>query len=111
MPKKIKAALVSSDEFVLRAGDGDKVITGFDGDDRILFDYGSYSDVLGPLGSFADGQSFSNFIGTAVWTIDYQDANNDGQIDAVVTVDYAGGRDSITLLGVSSLNSGDFFGG
>src|SRR3569833_2056875 len=55
-----------ADKFVLRSGGGHDVVT--DGNpaagDRIMFDYGSYSDVLF-LGALHDGMTFSNSIGTA----------------------------------------------
>lgn len=83
------------DKFVLRAGDGHDVITDFsvsDGD-RILFDYGSYSDIM-IFGQLADGRTFQNFIGTATWTVRKTDVNNDGVADTTISVN----NDSITIL-------------
>jgi Ca2+-binding RTX toxin-like protein len=101
------------DVFILRAGGGDDVVTDFSRaeGDRVLFDYGTYSDVFAPLGRLEDGQTFNNFNDSATWTVDYDDFNGDGNTDVRLTVDYAGGQDSITLLGVGDLYSGDLFGG
>jgi len=105
------------DIFVLRAGGGHDTVTDFDFNnakgDRVLFDYGSYSDVLPPFGYLYDGQTFDNFIGTATWTIAAIDANGDSVTDTRITVDYAGGQDIIDLLGVdpATLTSAALFGG
>ncbi len=100
-----------SDTFVLREGGGDDVITDFvQGEDRILFDFNSYSDVFGDLGSFYDGQQFTDFTGQTNVLVSAVDANADGVMDTVFTVN---GLDSITVLGYApnSLYSGDLMGG
>lgn len=86
-----------SDKFVLRAGGGNDVVTDFNAaaGDRVLFDYGSYSDVL-YLGPLHDGLAFDNFIGTAHFTVSAVDVNHDGLTDTLITAN----DDSIALLGV-----------
>ncbi len=99
------------DIFVLREGGGNDIVTDFDiGEDRLLFDFNSYSDVFGPLGYLYDGQEFSDFTGLTHVRVDAVDANADGVIDTMFTVN---GADSIVLLGIapSSLSSGDLMGG
>lgn len=87
-----------ADTFVLRSGGGHDVVTDFDpsAGDRVMLDFGSYSDVL-YLGKLYDGLSFSNSVGTAQFTISANDYNHDGQMDTVITAN----EDSIVLLGYS----------
>jgi len=85
-----------ADTFVLRSGGGHDVVTDFNpaAGDRIMFDYGSYSDIL-HLGALSDGMSFSNSTGTAQFTVTASDYNHDGKMDTVITAN----EDSIVLLG------------
>lgn len=87
-----------ADTFILRSGGGDDVITDFDPTtgDRVLFDFGTYSDYM-VFGQLQDGQTWQNFTGTATFSVSATDANSDGITDTVVSVN----EDSITLLGWS----------
>jgi Ca2+-binding RTX toxin-like protein len=87
-----------ADKFVLRSGGGHDVVTDFNpaAGDRVLFDYGSYSDVL-YMGQLHDGLAFDNPIGTAHFTVSAVDYNHDGKMDTLITVN----DDSIALLGWS----------
>jgi hypothetical protein len=99
-----------SDVFILRDGDGHLTVAGFEpGSDRIMFDFNSYSDVLGPLGRLSDGLTFTDFTGLTTIQVNATDTNNDGITDTTFTV----GDDSITLLGIapSDLYSGSLMGG
>lgn len=100
-----------ADQFVLREGQGDLIVEGFDrtDGDRVLFDFSSYSDVLGPLGFLHDGQQFRDFTGQTLFTVSAVDANGDGITDTRIQAN----EDSITLLGVSpdSLTSAALMGG
>jgi Ca2+-binding RTX toxin-like protein len=85
-----------ADAFVLRSGGGNDVIVDFnpiDQGDRLLFDFGTYSDymVFGPL---EDGMQWSNFMDTALFTVHAIDVNSDGSMDTVIQVN----DDSITIL-------------
>ena len=100
----------NADIFVLREGQGDITVEGFQpGTDRILFDFSSYSDILGPLGYHHDGDRFTDFTGGTLFAISALDANGDGITDTRITAN----NDSIILLGVSpdSLTSASLFGG
>jgi Ca2+-binding RTX toxin-like protein len=84
-----------ADTFVLASGGGHDVITDFnpvDGD-RILFDFGTYSDYM-VFGKLADGQTWSNFTNTATFTVNAEDVNRDGVMDTVIQVN----NDSVTIL-------------
>jgi hypothetical protein len=106
------------DVFVIRAGAGDDVITDFQfkdnhgkkgfNVDKVLFDYGTYSDVMF-LGAVLDGTTWT--AGTTTFTADIDDFNGDGILDTKIIVDYDGGTDSVTLLGVTGLYSSAFMGG
>jgi Ca2+-binding RTX toxin-like protein len=87
-----------ADTFVLRSGDGNDVVTDFNAaaGDRVMFDYGTYSDFM-VFGKLSDGQSWTNFDGSATFTVHALDANGDGVTDTVISAN----DDSITLLGVS----------
>ena len=87
-----------ADVFILRSGGGDDVVTDFNAaaGDRIMFDYGTYSDIM-VFGRLSDGQTWTNFNGSATFTVNASDANGDGVVDTVISVN----DDSITLLGVS----------
>lgn len=87
-----------ADTFVLRSGGGDDVVTDFNAaqGDRIMFDYGTYSDVM-VFGRLSDGQTWQNFNGTARFTVSASDVNGDGVTDTVISAN----DDSITLLGVA----------
>jgi Ca2+-binding RTX toxin-like protein len=87
-----------ADTFVLRSGGGHDVVTDFDAasGDRVMFDYGTYSDVM-VFGRLADGESWSNFNGTAHFSVAAADVNGDGLTDTVLSAN----NDSITLLGVA----------
>lgn len=91
---------LGADKFVLRSGGGHDVVTDFNPaeGDRVLFDYGTYSDVMF-LGSLSDGLTWQNSTHTATFTVSAVDYNSDGHTDTLITVDYAGGQDSIALLG------------
>ena len=85
-----------ADKFVLRSGGGHDVVTDFNpaAGDRVMFDYGSYSDILF-MGQLHDGLSFSS--GTATFHVTATDYNNDGKMDTLISVN----DDSIALLGWS----------
>ena len=87
-----------ADQFVLRSGGGHEVVTDFNPaeGDRVLFDYGSYSDVL-YFGQLHDGLSWENPIGTATFTVSATDYNGDGKVDTLITAN----NDSVVLLGWS----------
>jgi hypothetical protein len=108
--KKVKKALnlveggdillgtAQADQFVLRAGDGDIVVEGFEaGVDRVMTDHNSYSDVVKMTGQWYDGLTFTDFTGLTRYTITAVDANLDGITDTRIQVN----NDSITLLGVA----------
>jgi hypothetical protein len=95
----------ASDQFVLREGDGIRTVEGFEaGKDKILFDFSSYSDVLGPLGFLHDGQRFTDFTGQTHFSVSALDANGDGLTDTRIDAN----NDSIIILGVApgELSSG-----
>jgi Ca2+-binding RTX toxin-like protein len=85
-----------ADTFVLRSGGGNDVVTDFDPStgDRILFDFGTYSDFM-LFGMLSDGQTWTNFNQTATFTVHAADVNQDGVTDTVISVN----DDSITILG------------
>jgi len=87
-----------ADKFVLRSGGGHDVVTDFNpaAGDRVMFDYGSYSDVL-YMGQLHDGLSFSNSTGTATFSVSAVDYNHDGVMDTLISVN----DDSVALLGWS----------
>jgi Ca2+-binding RTX toxin-like protein len=87
-----------ADVFVLRSGGGHDVVMDFDAasGDRVMFDFGTYSDVM-VFGRLSDGQSWSNFNGSATFGVTAADVNGDGVTDTVLSAN----NDSITLLGVS----------
>ena len=87
-----------ADTFVLRSGGGHDVVMDFDpaAGDRVMFDYGSYSDVL-YFGQLSDGLSWSNSTGTATFTVAAIDHNGDGVGDTRISAN----NDSIVLLGWS----------
>jgi len=87
-----------ADIFILRAGGGDDTVTDFDAasGDRVMFDYGTYSDIM-VFGRLYDGQTFQNFNGTATFSVAAADVNGDGVTDTVLSAN----DDSITLLGVA----------
>jgi hypothetical protein len=97
-----------ADKFVLREGDGDVMVEGFGAGDKLLFDFSSYSDVLG-FGQMYDGREFYDFTGGTHFLVSAVDANSDGAVDTIISAN----EDSITLLGVApdSLASGAFMGG
>src|SRR5438128_4910493 len=86
-----------ADKFVLRSGGGHDVVTDFNPaeGDRVMFDYGTYSDIL-YSGQLSDGLTFQNFTGTATFHVSATDYNGDGITDTTITVNDS---DSITLLG------------
>lgn len=99
-----------ADQFVLREGQGDIVVEGFQpGIDKVLFDFSSYSDILGPLGYLHDGQEFYDFTGGTHFVVSAVDLNGDGITDTRIDAN----DDSIILLGVSpdSLTSASLMGG
>jgi hypothetical protein len=105
----ILAGSRARDVFILREGGGDDVVDGFQpGIDKLMFDFNSYSDVLG-FGRLSDGQVITDFTGQTHILVQATDINNDGITDTTFTV----GDDSITLLGVapSDLYSGSIMGG
>ena len=87
-----------ADVFILRSGGGDDVVTDFNAaeGDRVMFDYGTYSDIM-VFGRLSDGQSWSNFNGSAEFSVAAADVNGDGVTDTVLSAN----NDSITLLGVA----------
>lgn len=87
-----------ADTFVLRSGGGHDVVTDFDAasGDRVMFDYGTYSDFM-VFGRLSDGQSWTNFDGSAHFSVAAADVNGDGVTDTVLSAN----DDSITLLGVA----------
>ena len=87
-----------ADTFVLRSGGGDDVVSDFDAasGDRVMFDYGTYSDVM-VFGRLYDGQTWQNFDGSATFSVSASDVNGDGVTDTVLSAN----NDSITLLGVA----------
>ena len=87
-----------ADTFILRAGGGDDIVTDFDPaeGDRVMFDYGTYSDIM-VFGQLSDGQSWTNFDGSATFTVTAADVDGDGKMDTVLSAN----DDSITLLGVA----------
>jgi Ca2+-binding RTX toxin-like protein len=89
---------VGADTFVLRSGGGDDVVTDFDAasGDRVMFDYGTYSDIM-VFGRLYDGQSWTNFNGSATFSVAAADVNGDGLTDTVLSAN----DDSITLLGAA----------
>ena len=99
-----------ADVFVLRSGGGDDVVTDFNAaaGDRIMFDYGTYSDVM-VFGRLSDGQTWQNFTGSATFNVSASDVNGDGVVDTVISVN----EDSITLLGISpdQVSGSSLFGG
>jgi Ca2+-binding RTX toxin-like protein len=99
-----------ADTFILRSGGGNDVVTDFDAasGDRIMFDYGTYSDIM-VFGRLYDGQSWTNFNGSATFSVNAADVNGDGVVDTVLHAN----EDSITLLGVSpdQLWGSSLFGG
>jgi Ca2+-binding RTX toxin-like protein len=99
-----------ADTFVLRAGGGHDVIADFKPSegDRVLFDFGTYSDYL-VGGRLYDGQTFTNFMNTATFTVHAQDANGDGVTDTVINVN----DDSVTILNYApdQLAGWCFYGG
>ena len=64
--------------------------------DRVKFDYGTYSDIM-VFGRLSDGQSWTNFNGTAQFLVTAADVNGDALTDTVLPAN----NDSITLLGVA----------
>ena len=85
-----------ADTFVLRSGGGHDVVTDFNpaAGDRVMFDYGTYSDVL-YMGKLYDGLSFANCTGSATFTVSATDYNGDGVTDTIISAN----DDSIVLLG------------
>lgn len=112
------------DIFVLRHGGGFDTITDFTptttdahgnvyAEDRILFDYGTYSDLFAPFGNLYDGETWQNFTGTATWNVSAVDVNNDSVTDTLITVSNSGGTDGIYILGLApeEIPSYTLFGG
>lgn len=95
-----------ADVYRLTEGDGDVIVSGFDSNDRVLTDFNSYSDVV-RLGRISDGQTFDDFTGLTHYSVSAVDANADGVMDLRIDVN----EDSITLLGVSYLDSWQLMGG
>ncbi|MDV3258438.1 MAG: hypothetical protein LOX97_11825 [Sphingomonas sp.] len=87
-----------ADTFILRASGGDDIVTDFDPaeGDRVMFDYGTYSDIM-VFGQLSDGQSWTNFDGSATFTVTAADVDGDGKMDTILSAN----DDSITLLGVA----------
>lgn len=87
-----------ADTFILRSGGGNDIVTDFNAaaGDRVMFDYGTYSDIM-VFGRLSDGQTWTNFDGSAQFSVTSADANGDGVTDTVLHAN----EDSITLLGVA----------
>ena len=87
-----------ADTFILRSGGGDDIVTDFNAaaGDRVMFDYGTYSDIM-VFGRLSDGQTWTNFDGSAQFSVTAADVNGDGVTDTVLHAN----DDSITLLGVA----------
>ena len=85
-----------ADKFVLRSGGGHDVVTDFNpaAGDRVLFDYGTYSDVM-YLGKLSDGLDITS--GSNTFHVSAVDYNHDGVMDTLISVN----DDSIALLGWS----------
>lgn len=73
---------------------------GYDPDDRVLFDFNSYSDIA-YLGGLYDGLEFYDFTGQTRFNITAVDANSDGITDTqIMATDVASGDTAgIILLG------------
>jgi Ca2+-binding RTX toxin-like protein len=89
---------VGADTFILRSGGGNDVVSDFDAasGDRVMFDFGTYSDIM-VFGRLSDGLSWTNFDGSAQFSVAAADVNGDGLADTVLRAN----NDSITLLGVA----------
>jgi len=87
-----------NDTLVVRSGGGNDVVSDFDAasGDRVMFDFGTYSDIM-VFGRLSDGLSWSNFDGSARFSVAAADVNGDGLADTVLRAN----NDSITLLGVA----------
>ncbi len=115
MPKP-KATVTQT--FVLKRGDGAKIFNGFNpASDRLLLDFGSYSDSFGSYGTrtgaasimppdaLTDGLTWNNFNNTATFTL------HDTAGGVVLSV--AGTNDSATLAGLTlaQLKPSSLYGG
>jgi hypothetical protein len=101
MPRKVKAAAVSSDLLgtadndVFFIQDGSVNVSGFDpAHDKLLFVGNGYSDIL-YLGQLHDGLSFDTFNGSH-FEVHAGDFNNDGIVDTEIS----GSGSVVHLLGV-----------
>jgi len=97
------------DRFVLREGGGYDIVADFNPvEDRVLFDFSSYSDLIF-LGFLSDGLEFDDFTGETHFTVSASDVNGDGITDTTITAN----EDSITLLGFApeTLSGSVLFGG